>query len=139
MFDRCLYFNLNALVRQVNRIWSEAFAAYDLSPAHGYLLRLVLAQPGLTQNELASELHLEKSTITRFIDSLVEKDLLSRRKSASSDGRQQHIYPTAQAKRLHQELESLGDSLYCRMTDSIGKQNLTQLVKQLRDSADRLS
>lgn len=138
MFDRCLYFNLNALTRRVNKIWADAFAEFDLSPAHGYLLRLVLAEPGLSQTALAHELQLEKSTITRFVDSLVDKGLVVRKKTARSDGREQQIFPTARANKLQQRLEALGDSLYQRMTDSIGKQALTGLVKQLRDSATRL-
>jgi hypothetical protein len=39
MFDRCLYFNVNALARVVNKKWAEGFEQFDLSPAHGYMLR----------------------------------------------------------------------------------------------------
>ena len=60
MFERCLYFNLNALTRRVNKIWGQAFQALGLSPSHAYLLRVVLATPGMTQQEIAAELGLEK-------------------------------------------------------------------------------
>ena len=73
MFDRCLYFNVNTLARLVNKKWTQAFVQYDLSPAHGYMLRAVLAQPGISQKQLANELKLAKSTITRFVDALQKK------------------------------------------------------------------
>jgi len=137
MFDRCLYFNVNALARLVNKKWSEAFDSYALSPAHGYLLRVVLSYPGITQKALATELKLEKSTITRFIDALQEKGLL-KRKPGGQDGRELNIYPTAKAVELEDSLEGLGDRLYQDMVDAIGKDNLAKLVTQLRSSADKL-
>ncbi len=138
MFDRCLYFNINALTRVVNKKWAEAFAAFDLSPAHGYLLRVVLAKPGISQKELASELRLEKSTITRFVDSLEKRGLVARTKGVAPDGRAQNIHPTAAAKKIHASLESLGDELYRTMVSKIGKDRLESLVGQLRDGMNSI-
>ena len=33
MFERCLYFNINALARAVNQRWEKAYQAIGLSPA----------------------------------------------------------------------------------------------------------
>lgn len=134
MFERCLYFNLNALVRKVDRIWDRAFHELNLSPAHAYLLRLVLAQPSITQKQIADELRLDKSTVTRFIDSLQEKGLLRRSRS----GREQLIAPTAAARRLETALAKQGDALYARMVSAIGKEDLVDLVRRLRETAERL-
>jgi len=138
MFDRCLYFNVNALARLVNKKWEQAFAVFDLSPAHGYMLRAVLSRPGMTPKELAAELRLEKSTITRFVDALQKKGLVVRKKSAGIDGREQNIYPTAKAKKIHVALEDLGESLYQTMVSGIGKKQLTTLVGQVRESAKKI-
>lgn len=137
MFDRCLYFNINALTRLVNKKWSEAFDKFDISPAHGYLLRVVLSNPGITQKELAIELRLEKSTITRFIDALQKKDLVTR-KLGGSDGREQHIHPTLKAKKIHSSLDDLGDSLYQDMLNTIGEDELKLLVNKLREGTKSL-
>jgi DNA-binding MarR family transcriptional regulator len=134
MFDRCLYFNVNALTRLINKKWATAFAEFDLSPAHAYLLRMVLAKPGITQKELANELKLEKSTITRFIDSLQKKQLLLR-KTNPIDNREQNIHPSKKAKKLQTALESMGDNLYQELLSTIGKEQLTSLVSLLQDSA----
>lgn len=137
MFDRCLYFNVNALARVVNKKWAEAFGVFDLSPAHGYMLRVILAKPGITQKALAAELKLEKSTITRFVDAL-QKNGLVIRKSGGKDGRELNIHPTAEALNIHASLEELGASLYQDMVNIIGKDDLTALVSQLREGANKL-
>ncbi|MCF6262452.1 MAG: MarR family transcriptional regulator [Xanthomonadales bacterium] len=135
MFDRCFYFNINALTRVVNKKWAKAFEVFDLSPAHGYMLRVVLSMPGISQKELGAELKLEKSTITRFVDALQKKGLVRRKRLTGIDGREQNIFPTKKAKKLHTSLEDLGETLYQEMVSSLGKEQLTMLVNQFRESA----
>lgn len=135
MFERCLYFNVNALARKVNQIWEEAFMNLGLSPAHAYLLRLVLSQPGIAQKDIASELRLEKSTVTRFIDALEHGGYLKR----SKVGREQAISPTRAARKLEKELNRRGDALYRRMLDEVGKDALVGLVRQLREAGQKLT
>jgi DNA-binding MarR family transcriptional regulator len=132
MFERCLYFNVNALARSVNRIWEDAFAEFGLSPSHAYLLRVVLAQPGLTPKQVGLELKLEKSTVTRFLDALEKKGFVRRKKGVSGDAREQGIYPTAKSQKIAERLERKGDELYQNMINKIGKTQLSDLVKQLR-------
>src|SRR5882724_3934319 len=47
VFDHCLYFNTTALARLLEREWTAAFAAFELTPPQAFMLRLVLDQPGL--------------------------------------------------------------------------------------------
>lgn len=138
MFERCLYFNLNALTRKVNRIWDQAFAEYDLSPAHGYLLRLVLAEPGLNQKQLAEQLKLNKSTITRFIDVLEQKKLLKRKKAMTEDGREQIIIASKKAEKIQKSMEDTGNALYRKMQQKLGDDELLQLVRQLKSATQKL-
>ncbi len=138
MFERCLYFNVNRLARRVNRIWDEAFKPFGLSPSHAYLLRLVLAEPGLTLKAIGEELHLEKSTVSRFVDAMVSKGLVVRAVSDSGDAREQKILPSATARKLHDSLEQAGDTLYQQMGEKLGKRALSQLVRELREVERRL-
>lgn len=131
MFERCLYFNVNALARRVNAIWDDAFAEFDLSPAHTYLLRLVLENPGITQTRIAEELRLEKSTVTRFIHVLEDKGMVKRARA----GRETLVQPTAQAKKIRIQLERKGELLYQRMQAAVGNAELGEMVQQLRDTA----
>lgn len=139
MFERCLYFNINALTRAVNRTWDEAFAEFDLSPAHAYLLRLVLPQPGLTPKQISQELKLEKSTVTRFLDVLEKKGFIKRVKNTSADAREQAIYPTKKSEKIAEQLEMQGNALYKKMVKNIGKSELTNLVSELREIETKLT
>jgi len=134
MFERCLYFNVNALARKVNTIWNEAFSEFDLSPSHAYLLRLLLDQPGLTQTQISQELKLEKSTVTRFMTVLEHKKLVVRERQ----GREVLAYPTTKAKALQQRLSIKGDELYQAMINSLGKNKMTGLVGELRKTDAKL-
>jgi DNA-binding MarR family transcriptional regulator len=138
MFERCLYFNVNALARSVNRIWDDAFKELGLSPAHAYLIRLVLAEPGASHKEIAHTLKLEKSTVTRFVNSLQDKGLLKRSKKGAEDGREQRVFPTEKSKRMHAALEKKGETLYQKMCSSLGDSELKTLVTSLRKATQEL-
>ncbi len=131
MFEECLYFNSNALARTVSRIWAEAYKPFDLSPPHAFLLRVVLAKPGLMPRELAKELSLSRSTVTRFLDSLEKRSLLVR-KTTAQDGREVQVYPTEAAITIHQELDQTGENLSKLMGEIIGKDDINQTVINLR-------
>lgn len=131
MFEECLYFNSNALARTVSRIWTDAYSQFDLSPPHAFLLRVVLAKPGLLPRELAEVLNLSRSTITRFLDSLEQRDLLIRKPTAE-DGRELQVYPTRTAKAMHKKLDSTGEDLTKLMGKIMGKEEVSQTVAKLR-------
>lgn len=131
MFEECLYFNSNALARTVSRIWTEAYKPFDLSPPHAFLLRVVLAKPGLMPRELAKELHLSRSTVTRFLDSLEKRDFVVR-KMATQDGREVQVYPTKTALEIHERLDQTGRDLSKLMGEIIGQDDLSQTITNLR-------
>lgn len=132
MFEECLYFNSNTLARTVSRIWAEAYHQVKLSPPHAFLLRVVLTKPGLFPRELADELNLSRSTITRFLDRLEKRDLLVR-KPAGKDGRELRVFPTKASKEIQQKLDDIGENLTTLMTEIIGQDELSQLVDSLRE------
>ena len=138
MFERCIFFNTNALVRKINARWDRAFARFGLSPAHGYLLRLVLEKPGLAQQKIAEELQLNKSTVTRFIGALEDKQLIERTESGG-DLRERIINPSRKALRIQKDLEALGDELYKSICDALGANNVKAFVTDIRALNDKLS
>lgn len=138
MFERCLYFNINALTRVINSIWNDAFSEFGLSPAHAYLLRLVLSDPGLTPKQISLELKLEKSTVTRFIDALVKKGLIERKKGLTKDAREQSIYPSQESMKISKQLEKKGNQLYQQMLNKIGEPELISMVKQLKNTEAKI-
>ena len=137
MFEKCIYFNTNALARQINKIWDDAFKPFGLSPAHAYVLRMVLDRPGISMKQTAIELELAPSTITRFVDSLINKGLL-KRQTDSDDKRGAKLYPTTSSEKIHQQLEQTGKDLYTQMNQLIGKQTFTNLVSEMRETRKKM-
>jgi DNA-binding MarR family transcriptional regulator len=49
----------------------DAFKITGLSPSYGYLMLILIDEPGLSQSELSQKMNLKASTMTRFIDKLI--------------------------------------------------------------------
>jgi len=137
MFEQCLYFNLNALTRKVNRVWESEFRQTGLSAPHAYVMRLVLSEPGISQKQLAEELHLDPSTVTRFVDALAERHLV-RRDTSHTDRRSAAVLPTAEGKRLQKKLEKIGQGLFQTMQARLGDKGFRELVNALRETRSTL-
>ena len=138
MFERCLYFNLNALTRRINQIWDDAFASMELSPAHAYLLRLVLEEPGLSPKQIGEALKLKKSTVTRFIDGLEFKGFVDRRRGGELDSRLISIYPTSQARAIQNELQQQEEKLYQSLCITLGEERVQELVQLSKQTLEKL-
>ncbi len=134
MFKNCLYFNLNVLFREINRIWEEEFAKIGLSPSHGYLLNIVLSRPGITQKGVADTMRLKPSTISRFIDSLVVKGYLLRQQ----EGKGSLLYPTGRAASMQYELETIIKNLNEGIVQQTSKEETKELLNKLLDYYQKL-
>jgi DNA-binding MarR family transcriptional regulator len=131
MFDHCLYFNTTALARVVEREWTQAFKPLGVTPPQGFLLRLVLARPGLSQFEIATELTISRPTATRLIDGLQSLGLLERRE-ADHDGRHWSVHPTARGLALHEALNTASAAVTRRIQQHVGKDNFAETVGKVR-------
>jgi len=136
MFERCLYFNSNAMVRQLNQVWDAAYQSAGLSAPHAYMLRLICHHPDISQKQAAAELSLEKSTVTRFVAALVDKGLLKR--TAGNDARETLLQPTVRGKRLGVQLDEIGNDLYKRMRKQLGADQFDGLIMALRHGSGHL-
>lgn len=72
IFDECLYFSSNRLARHMNHIADEAFRELNVTPTQGFTLIAIREKDLHTPTEIAAELKMDTSTITRFLDK-VEK------------------------------------------------------------------
>lgn len=77
--NSCLFFTTVKLSRVFGKIAEEAFSKTGLSPSHALLLYLVNQKEEILQKELGETLHLTPSTITRLIEKLEHKSLVSKR------------------------------------------------------------
>lgn len=114
MFEQCVFFSINALVRDLNKVWEAQFSETGLTPPLGYMLAAVLEEPGMSQKEIAQHLHLERSTVTRFLDTLEGKGLI-KREAAAEDARVIRVSASEKGKalkvKLMKALKKVGEAL----------------------------
>ena len=97
----------------------------------------MLSEPGISQKQLAEELHLDPSTVTRFVDALAERQLV-RRDTSNTDRRSAAVFPTAEGKRLQKKLEKIGEGLFQTMQTRLGDKHFQELVSALREARSTL-
>lgn len=131
MFERCMYFNVNALARRLNARWEESYAQFDLTPAHAYLLRLILSRPGLSQQAIATEMKREKSTITRFLTALEKKGLIKRR-PVDGNARENAVFGSEKAQAMEAELNAVGQKLFEELQATLGDEAFKRFVGEAR-------
>ena len=130
MFDHCLYFNTTALARRLEREWAQAFAPFDLTPPQAFMLRVVLAKPGLLQRDLAAELAIARPTATRALDYLQDKGLIER-SGRDGDARETCISPTSKAIALHTALTLASASVTNNLKAVLGSAEFVETVSKI--------
>ena len=130
-----MYFVSNALARKVEKLSVAVWKKTNLSPSHAYLLMIVLDEPGAQPGTLSGELHLTPSTVTRLIEKLEEKKLVTR----TTEGKMTNVYPTAKAKEMRSLLKECAEEFsktYCAI---LGKEDSMKLVQGMIKIADKLA
>lgn len=128
MFDKCIYFNLNALVRDLNRIWDQEFSNTGLTAPQGYMISLVLQKPGLSQKEVGQTMNLDRSTVTRFLEAL-EKEKFIKREVSLNDGRVINVYPTKKAEALKSKLNNAFSGVSRKVEQKLKQNDIKELIK----------
>ncbi|WP_144110280.1 MarR family winged helix-turn-helix transcriptional regulator [Paraburkholderia sp. BCC1886] len=138
MFDHCLYFNSSALARLVEREWAAVYAPFGLTPAQGFVLRVVLATPGCLSSQVADTLGIARPTATRLLDSLSEKQLVERRQ-AESDGREWGVYPTRSGKALDRPIKEASAEIAKSLRTKVGPALFESAVSSMHGVRKALS
>lgn len=138
MFDHCLYFNSSALARVVEREWSAVYAPFGLTPAQGFVLRVILASPGCLSSQVADILGIARPTATRLIDSLCDKQLVERRQG-ETDGREWCVYPTRAGKALARPITDASAQIAETLRAKLGPELFESAVSAMRGVRQVLS
>ena len=129
-----MYFVANALGRRIERLAMETWKQVDLSPSHAYLLILVIEEPGIQPTAISEQLILSPSTITRLIEKLEDKELVTR----STEGKLTKVYPTAKAKELYPQLQECLSHFIENYSNILGKEESLRMVTNMASLADKL-
>ncbi len=110
----------------------------NLGISESQILVQTFAEPGLSAKRLTEVLHLEKSTISRMISSLVEKGHL-RTEVSAGDSREKEIFVTASGTEMVQELQESNNQILqaCLKNLTVREQyDLAHRMKLLADGLD---
>jgi len=91
-------------MRRISRIYAEALAAHDLTPAQLFVLTCLGQEDGQQPKALAEKVFLDSSSITGLIDRTERSGFLQRRPDPA-DRRALRIYLTGQGTAKLKELE----------------------------------
>lgn len=105
---RALYGAMSDLIRVYQFRDRDRICCHDVSVSQCYALEAVVRQGGMTLNDLAAHLYLDKSTASRIVDSLERKGYMTRIPHPS-DRRAVLLEPTAAGRDLYHRIE--GDIL----------------------------
>ncbi len=134
LFKHCLYFTANNLARIITRLADQEFRITGLSPSHAFVLMLVNENPGIGPKELADNLQLAPSTITRFIDYLEHREFLKRK----LEGKITRIFPTEIGNNLQKVITTAWKNLYQRYSEILGEEYGKSLAGMIYDTGKRL-
>lgn len=134
-YSKCLYFTSNALARKVEKLAIESWKRVDMSPSHGYLLMLLLEEPGMQPSNIAAQLQLTPSTITRLIEKLEERKLVVR----TTEGKITNVYPSPKAKELLPEMIACVQDFSNAYSKVLDKEETFKLVQGMNKISDKLS
>lgn len=131
----CLFFTANSLARAITRMGEEAFANVGMTPSYAFLLTLAIETPGISQKELAAHLHMAPSTVSRFVDALVHKGLITKK----TEGRNTYIFPTEEGEIREPQIKEAWLGLYDRYSKILGKDHGEMLTELTAKASKKLS
>ena len=102
---------------------------------HSYLLR-ICEQPGLTQEELAKAIFVNKSNVTRQL-ALLEQSGYVARMPNQTDRRQMEVYPTEKARALYPKVRQVAVEWEAALLEGLSETERDELAVLLQKMAVR--
>lgn len=129
-----MYFSASALARKIEKLACTCWKPVDLSPSHAYLLLLVIDQPGIQPTSICTQLQLTPSTITRLMEKLEEKQLVTR----TNEGKTTTVFPTTKAIELLPQLRACQQEFYQKQAEAVKGADCRELVQQMNRLSDKV-
>lgn len=129
---------ISNLQRQNQKILAKELTPYGIgSGGQHSFLKLILSQPGITQDQMTNEMKFDKATTARSVKYLEESGYIERRIDPK-DRRSSLLYPTAKALEFapvfQSILEEFNRKLAANLTDEEVDLLITLLQKVTRNS-----
>ena len=118
-------------IAQNNRVYEEnCVKFFGVTTSQGGTILSIPLNSTLKMNELSKAAGVDTSTMTRMVDQLVDKGLVTR-KTGEKDRRQVQIGLTITGKKLRQELAAALDNFYKDSLDQIPEKDREAIIESL--------
>jgi MarR family transcriptional regulator, organic hydroperoxide resistance regulator len=134
LLECCLFFTANSLARVIGRMGEEEFTRVGMTPSYAFLLTLAIKSPGVSQKALSAQLNIAPSTVSRFVDTLIKRRLLTK----EVVGRSTYIFPTEAGKELKPLIDKCWLALYERYCKILGVKESEKLTKMTAEACRKL-
>jgi len=128
--------NITEITRLGAQYRGDAFAPMGLKAFHGSYLLNICANPGISQEQLAKNICINKSNVARQIVVLEEGGFVERR-SSQEDKRVMELYPTAKTLELLPELRKVLGGWSRYLTQDFTEQEIELLGRMLSSMRER--
>ncbi len=120
------------LYKNHDQFVDNLLADYNLNHSEGNLLVYLYKDgDGISQNKLKENLGVDKATISRAIDSLIEKEYIKKRKSPT-DGRVNLIYLSQKSMAVKEEIQDIYQQWFQKFIDKIGEEEAKRVLNNLK-------
>lgn len=134
---------MESLMKYIGRTFrlAVAYRTYAFKPLglggeqHPYILH-VCRTPGITQDELARRIVVNKSNVARQLSSLEEKGFITRSPSPE-DKRQSLVYPTGKAIEVVPRIRAILDEWNQALVQDLTEDGQEQLIQVLKSVVER--
>ena len=142
MVDRCCPPELSGLVSfqirlaqlAVSRVFNEYMRETGLSHVQYSSLRIIAANDGITQKELALASGTPQTVMVGCLSRLEKAELIERRRS-EQDRRHYHIYLSSKGTRLLKKYSNTSGRAHQALVDGLTEKEIKTLMKGLRHIA----
>ncbi len=129
--------NITDIARCAAQYRSEELAPLGLKACHASYLCVICNNPGITQDQLAKKIFINKSNVARQL-AILEEDGFVRRQSAPEDKRAMQVFPTQKTldclPKITQIFETWEALVAQDLTDE-EKTMMTSLLDKVKDRA----
>lgn len=109
----------------------------DMTPEQFLLLDLLWNEGTMSQQQIADTLQKDKNSITKLVDALERKELVTR-KTDSQDRRSNRITLTTNGEAIKNEMKGLGISIVDHIIENIPKDDVDTFLNVLHKMSDNM-
>lgn len=117
----CLMWKTDAIARCAMQYRSETLARFGLKSCHASYLLHIHEHPGVSQEQLAQAIYLNKSSVARQLAAL-EEDGFVRRETCEKDRRIIRVYSTPKTDSIIAELDQILDDWETMITEDLSRE-----------------